>query len=85
MLLVNNSYPGPVLEATEGELVCVTVLNNLLIEPVAIHWHGLHMRGSPSMDGVYGVTQVGKFYLSCDVTVVNHFSHRVIVSKNERV
>jgi len=57
--LVNNTYPGPVLEAIEGELVCVTVVNNLMGEPVVIHWHGLHMRGSPSMDGVYGVTQAG--------------------------
>jgi len=56
-MLINNSYPGPMLEAVEGQLVCVTILNNLLIEPVAIHWHGLHMRGYPSMDGVYGVTQ----------------------------
>merc|ERR1719316_548808 len=56
-LLVNNSYPGPVVEAVEGQLVCVTVVNHFLADPVAIHWHGLHMRGYPSMDGVYGVTQ----------------------------
>jgi len=55
-LLVNNSYPGPVLEAVEGELVCVTVVNNMP-EPAAIHWHGQHMRGFPAFDGVYGVHQ----------------------------
>jgi len=58
-MLINNMYPGPTLEATEGELVCVKVTNNLLSEAIAIHWHGLHMRGYPSMDGVYGVTQAG--------------------------
>jgi FtsP/CotA-like multicopper oxidase with cupredoxin domain len=58
-LLINNLYPGPVVEAMEGELVCVKVVNNLLSEPVAIHWHGVKMRGFPSMDGVYGVTQAG--------------------------
>mmetsp|Transcript_103067 Transcript_103067/g.204615 ORF Transcript_103067/g.204615 Transcript_103067/m.204615 type:complete len:657 (-) Transcript_103067:82-2052(-) len=58
-LLVNNLYPGPVVEAVEGQLICVAVTNNLLDNQVAIHWHGLHMRGSPSMDGVYGVTQGG--------------------------
>lgn len=58
-LLVNNSYPGPVVEAIEGELVCVKVINNFLSDPVVIHWHGLHQFGSPSMDGVYGVTQAG--------------------------
>lgn len=58
-LLVNNSYPGPTVSALEGELVCVKVTNNLLAEAVAIHWHGLHMRGYPAFDGVYGVTQAG--------------------------
>ena len=57
--LVNNTYPGPAIEATEGDLVCVTVNNNLLAEALVIHWHGQHMRGFPAMDGVYGVTQAG--------------------------
>jgi hypothetical protein len=58
-LLVNNMYPGPTVEAFEDELVCVTVVNNMLADELAIHWHGLHMYGYPSMDGVYGVTQAG--------------------------
>jgi len=56
-LLVNNMFPGPTVEATEGDLVCVTVNNNLIGEPVAIHWHGQHMNGYPAFDGVYGVAQ----------------------------
>ena len=47
------------MEAFEDELVCVTVVNNMLADELAIHWHGLHMYGYPSMDGVYGVTQAG--------------------------
>jgi len=58
-LLVNNSYPGPLVEAYEDQLVCVTVVNNMLSESISIHWHGVKMRGYPSMDGVYGVTQAG--------------------------
>jgi len=58
-LLVNDSYPGPVLEAVEGELVCVTVINNFQTDPATIHWHGQHMRGFPAFDGVYGVHQGG--------------------------
>mmetsp|Transcript_128974 Transcript_128974/g.401231 ORF Transcript_128974/g.401231 Transcript_128974/m.401231 type:complete len:652 (+) Transcript_128974:34-1989(+) len=58
-LLVNNQYPGPLVEAVEGQLICVNVTNNLLDAGIVFHWHGLHMRGSPSMDGVYGVTQAG--------------------------
>jgi FtsP/CotA-like multicopper oxidase with cupredoxin domain len=56
-LLVNNSYPGPVVEAVEGQLICVTVMNNFASDPVAIHWHGQHMKGFPAFDGVYGVHQ----------------------------
>jgi FtsP/CotA-like multicopper oxidase with cupredoxin domain len=47
------------VEAFEDQLICVTVVNNMLSEAVAIHWHGVHMRGYPAMDGVYGVTQAG--------------------------
>lgn len=56
-LLVNNSYPGPALEAIEGQLICITVLNNFKSDPVSIHWHGQHVKGYPAFDGVYGVTQ----------------------------
>jgi FtsP/CotA-like multicopper oxidase with cupredoxin domain len=58
-LLVNNMYPGPLVEAYDDELICITVTNNMLSEALSIHWHGLHMVGSPAMDGVYGVTQAG--------------------------
>eukprot|EP00928_Gymnodinium_smaydae_P063863 TRINITY_DN47342_c0_g1_i1.p1 TRINITY_DN47342_c0_g1~~TRINITY_DN47342_c0_g1_i1.p1 ORF type:complete len:963 (-),score=90.33 TRINITY_DN47342_c0_g1_i1:29-2881(-) len=56
-LLVNNSYPGPLIEAMEDTLLCITVLNNMDTEPAAIHWHGQAMRGYPAFDGVYGVHQ----------------------------
>jgi len=56
-LLVNDSYPGPTVVGIEGELICVTVLNNYKADPVSIHWHGQHMKGYPAFDGVYGVTQ----------------------------
>jgi len=52
-LLVNNSYPGPALEATEGDLICITVMNNFKSDPVSIHWHGQHVKGYPAFDGVW--------------------------------
>merc|ERR1711871_691557 len=58
-LLVNNMYPGPTVEAYTDQMVCIKVVNNMLTEELAIHWHGLHMKDYPSMDGVYGVTQAG--------------------------
>lgn len=80
-LLANNSYPGPVLEAIEDQMVCVTILNNFLSDPVSIHWHGVHMVGFPSMDGVYGVTQGaimpqgGSFTYRFRPNVGTHFWH----------
>ena len=55
--LVNGSYPGPAVLANEGDTVRVTVINNFRATGVTIHWHGLHQRGTPFMDGPLGVTQ----------------------------
>lgn len=80
-ILVNNSYPGPVMEATEGDFVCVTVMNNLMGESIVIHWHGQHMKGFPAFDGVYGVTQSGippqggQFTYRWVASVGTHFYH----------
>jgi len=80
-LLVNNMYPGPAVEATEGDFICVTVVNNALSEPISIHWHGQHMRGFPAFDGVYGVTQAGipaqggNFTYRWVASVGTHFYH----------
>jgi iron transport multicopper oxidase len=80
-LLVNNSYPGPVLEAVEDDLICVTVLNNMHTDPAAIHWHGQHMKGYPAFDGVYGITQAaipptgGSFTYRWRANAGTHFYH----------
>lgn len=46
---------GPALEATEGDLVEVTLSNRDIDEGVTIHWHGVAVPGG--QDGVAGVTQ----------------------------
>jgi FtsP/CotA-like multicopper oxidase with cupredoxin domain len=55
-ITINGTVPGPVIRATEGDRVVVTVKNNLE-ESTAIHWHGLHVPNA--MDGVEGLTQQG--------------------------
>ena len=55
-ITINGTVPGPVIRATEGDRVVVTVKNNLE-ESTAIHWHGLHVPNA--MDGVEGLTQEG--------------------------
>ncbi|KUJ18043.1 uncharacterized protein LY89DRAFT_696478 [Mollisia scopiformis] len=56
--LVNDEFPGPIIEARPGDTLEIVVSNHLEdAEGVAIHWHGLHMRGANEMDGVVGITQ----------------------------
>jgi bilirubin oxidase len=38
----NGSYPGPTLEAREGDQVIVHFRNDLP-EPTTVHWHGIHL------------------------------------------
>ena len=56
-IAVNGQIPGPTLIVHEGQTVIVHVHNNLTTEGISIHWHGMHQRGTPWMDGVGQVTQ----------------------------
>jgi FtsP/CotA-like multicopper oxidase with cupredoxin domain len=56
MILVNNQYPGPLIEANEGDTIVVHVQNEAT-NATAIHWHGIYQTGTPHMDGTVGVTQ----------------------------
>ncbi|XP_066271301.1 uncharacterized protein, partial [Branchiostoma lanceolatum] len=57
VILVNGQFPGPAIEVMEGVQVAVTVVNQLMTDAITIHWHGLHMRSTPWMDGVPSVIQ----------------------------
>jgi FtsP/CotA-like multicopper oxidase with cupredoxin domain len=52
---LNNSSPGPLIEATVGELVEVRLHNESVKGGVALHWHGVDVPNA--QDGVAGVTQ----------------------------
>ncbi len=51
-----ESVPGPLLRASAGDLLRVTVDNALPAE-TSVHWHGIALRND--MDGVPGITQAG--------------------------
>ena len=53
--LVNGSSPGPTLEATVGQLVEVTLVNENVPDGTTLHWHGVDVPNA--VDGVAGVTQ----------------------------
>jgi FtsP/CotA-like multicopper oxidase with cupredoxin domain len=52
---INGTSPGPLIEATQGQLVEVHVHNQDVTKGIAIHWHGVDVPNAE--DGVAGVTQ----------------------------
>ncbi len=52
---VNGTSPGPTLNAVQGQLVEVHLINASVADGVALHWHGIDVANA--MDGVAGVTQ----------------------------
>ncbi|XP_071949840.1 uncharacterized protein [Antedon mediterranea] len=58
IMTVNRQFPGPKIEVCEGDSIEVEVTNLLgNSEGTTIHWHGVHVRNSPYMDGVPMITQ----------------------------
>lgn len=52
---LNGTSPGPLIEATVGQLVEVRLHNESVESGVALHWHGVDVPNA--QDGVAGVTQ----------------------------
>ncbi|KAH7419570.1 Cupredoxin [Cadophora sp. MPI-SDFR-AT-0126] len=59
VMLVNNQFPGPLIEANWGDTIQVTVHNQITApeEGTALHWHGILQKDMQWMDGVPGVQQ----------------------------
>ena len=55
--LINNTYPGPWIQACWGDDLEITVKNNLKTNGTTIHWHGIRQLNTTEMDGVNGVTE----------------------------
>ena len=68
-IAVNGQIPGPTLIVHEGQTVIVNVHNKLTTEGISVHWHGIHQRDSPYMDGVGQVTQ-------CQIGPSSSFSYQ---------
>lgn len=47
-LLANNSYPGPAVEAFEGDTIAVTIINNMIESQVDIQFNGVDMQKAPT-------------------------------------
>lgn len=44
VILINDYFPGPTIEARSGDNIVVNVHNHLE-QGISFHWHGLQMRG----------------------------------------
>lgn len=69
VILINDQFPGPLLEANWGDWIEVKVTNKIVNEGTSIHWHGIFQEGTPFMDGVPGVSQ-------CPIAPGNSFTYR---------
>ena len=58
-ILVNNRYPGPMIEANWGDEIEVLIHNQISSpeEGTTIHFHGLSQYGTPWFDGTPGLAQ----------------------------
>ncbi|KAI1050920.1 hypothetical protein LB507_009276 [Fusarium sp. FIESC RH6] len=56
MLLINDQFPGPLVECNENDTLIIHV-NNQASNATAIHFHGMFQNGTNNMDGTVGVTQ----------------------------
>lgn len=59
VLVINNQFPGPTIEANWGDTIQVTVTNNITSpeEGTSLHWHGLLQVNTEYEDGVPGISQ----------------------------
>ncbi|XP_036233665.2 uncharacterized protein Mco4 [Bactrocera oleae] len=56
VMVVNGQLPGQTIEVCQGDTIVVDVINSMH-DITTIHWHGLHQRQTPHMDGVPYITQ----------------------------
>ncbi|KAF4457103.1 putative multicopper oxidase [Fusarium austroafricanum] len=75
--LVNDQFPGPLIEAKSGDRLVIWVHNSLPDENVSLHWHGLRMKDQNDMDGAVGFTQ-------CPISPGSSFVYNFTIGEEER-
>ncbi|XP_072046495.1 uncharacterized protein [Amphiura filiformis] len=70
IITINRQLPGPPIQVCEDDDIEVKVWNRLgNSEGTSIHWHGLHQRGTPYMDGAAMITQ-------CPISPQSSFTYK---------
>lgn len=68
MMLINNQFPGPLVECNEGDTLMINIVNKA-VNATAIHFHGLFQNGTNAMDGTVGVAQ-------CPIAPNSNFTYK---------
>ena len=55
--MINNQFPGPLVQANWGDTIHINVINNIDDEGTSLHMHGLPQKLTPWYDGVPSVQQ----------------------------
>ncbi|KAF9516469.1 multicopper oxidase [Hydnum rufescens UP504] len=72
MMVVNGQFPGPLIEANQGDTIIVNVQNDMTTG-AGIHWHGITQKGTDWADGVPGVSQ-------CPIPAGSTFTYKFTVA-----
>jgi FtsP/CotA-like multicopper oxidase with cupredoxin domain len=72
MMLINATFPGPLIEVNEHDEIVVHV-HNRATNATSIHWHGLYQNGTNHMDGTVGTT-------NCPIAPGHSFTYRYNVT-----
>lgn len=78
-IAINGITPGPAIYAVQGDTIIVNVVNNLVMENVAIHWHGI--RQVYVLVSVSSFTMLLLFRLSIFVILHSNFRHLNLYTK----
>lgn len=54
-LLIYNQYPGPLIRASCGDTLQISVPNSMQNNGTSIHWHGVRQYHSTGSNGVNGI------------------------------
>lgn len=57
MLLINEQFPGPTINAEWGDNLEITVVNKMENNGTSFHWHGIRQLNSCQNDGANGITE----------------------------
>ncbi|PKU71340.1 Laccase-3 [Dendrobium catenatum] len=75
IITVNGQFPGPTLEANNGDSLVIKVVNRVKYN-ISIHWHGLRQMRNGWADGVAYVTQ-------CPIKYGGTYTYRINVENEE--